>query len=133
MEATSNITPMPENNDTTVLENRFNYIINKINLLKNDTIYDGMLTYNYSRAKLDLYKYYKQATLGDCDITEPSIDDTEAYSKWSAWNEAKNVTKKDAMISYINIYESHLGKINDLRINDLEQKLALLLQSSNTV
>ena len=133
MERTSNINPMPENTDTTVLENRFNYIINKINLLKNDNMYEGMLTYNYSNAKLDLYKYYKQATVGDCDIPEPSIDDKEAYSKWSAWNEAKNVSKKDAMISYINIYESHLGKINELRISDLEQKLALLLHTSITV
>ena len=133
MELTSNIIPMPEKTDTTVLENRFNYIINKINLLKNDTIYEGMLTYNYSSAKLDLYKYYKQVTVGDCDIPEPSIYDTEAYSKWSAWNEAKNVTKKDAMTSYINIYESHLGKINEIRINELEQKLELLLQSGNTV
>jgi acyl-CoA-binding protein len=131
MESTSNINPMPENN--TDLENRFNHIINKINLLKNNTIYDGMLTYNYSSAKLDLYKYYKQATIGDCDVQEHSIDDKEAYSKWSAWNEAKNVSKKDAMTSYINIYESHLGKINEIRINDLEQKLELLLQSSNNL
>jgi acyl-CoA-binding protein len=133
MEATSNITPMLENTDITVLENRFNYIINKINLLKKDNIYEDMLTYNYSRAKLDLYKYYKQATIGDCDIPEPSIEDKEAYNKWNAWNEAKNVTKKDAMTSYINIYETHLGKINEIRINDLEQKLELLLQSCNSL
>lgn len=114
--------------DTMILENRFNYIVNKINLLKNDSLYNDMLNFNPS-IKLGLYKYYKQATIGDCDIEEPSIDDRDVYSKWSAWNEAKNCTKKDSMISYINIYESHLAKINEIRINQIE----LLLNTSNMI
>lgn len=114
--------------DSVILENRFNYIVNKINLLKNDNLYKDMLNLNPS-IKLGLYKYYKQATIGDCDIEEPTIDDTDVYSKWSAWNEAKNVTKKDSMISYINIYESHLAKINEIRINQIE----LLLNTSNMI
>ena len=135
MDLTSNINPTSSNtnvNDITNIETRFNYIINKINLLKDDSKYEDMLTYNYSYAKLDLYKYYKQATIGDCNIPAPSIDNKDEYRKWSSWNEAKNVSKKDAMTSYINIYEAHLGKINEIRINDLERKLEMLLNNTAT-
>ena len=114
-----------------VIEKRFNSVLNKINLLKNDSNYEEMLKYN-PRIKLDLYKYYKQATIGDCNIAEPSYDNKDEYGKWSAWNEAFNVNKKDAMISYINIYESHLVKINEIRINDIEKKLELLLNNATS-
>lgn len=125
MELTSNIISI-------AIENRFNFIINKINLLRNDNTFDEILNNNNSRTKLDLYKYYKQAKVGDCYVEQPSTENIDEYRKWSSWNEAKNVNKIDAMTSYINIYELYLARINEIRINQLENKIELLLNANTS-
>jgi acyl-CoA-binding protein len=115
---------------------RFNYITNNINAIKNNTDYDYLLNSKLN-INLSLYKYYKQATIGDCNIPEPSKENINEYAKWNAWKEVQGVEKRFAMGSYISIYEHYLGTINEVRINNLEKKLELLLQlnanSSNAI
>ena len=123
---------LTSNNISIAIENRFNFIINKINLLRNDITFDEILNNNNSRTKLDLYKYYKQATVGDCYVEQPSTENMDEYRKWSSWNEAKNVNKIDAMTSYINIYELYLARINEIRINQLENKIEMLLNANTS-
>lgn len=52
--------------------------------------------------KLKLYAYYKQATHGPNDTPKPRFYQiVEAY-KWDAWRKLGNMSKEDAMLSYIN-------------------------------
>ncbi len=51
--------------------------------------------------KLNLYKYFKQATEGDVDISRPGIFNIEGRAKWDAWNAAKGLSKDEAMQHYI--------------------------------
>jgi diazepam-binding inhibitor (GABA receptor modulating acyl-CoA-binding protein) len=56
--------------------------------------------------KLEFYKYYKQATVGDCNISIPWPIYFEETAKWKAWSEVKGLTKEEAMQEYINLYNS---------------------------
>lgn len=48
-----------------------------------------------------LYKYYKQSTIGDCNIRRPTgFLDIKNKAKWDAWNEIKGMSKIDSMINY---------------------------------
>ena len=51
--------------------------------------------------KLYLYKYYKQATLGDNNTEKPGFFDFVGKAKWDAWNSIKGTSKNDAMHEYI--------------------------------
>jgi small subunit ribosomal protein S27Ae len=50
---------------------------------------------------LTLYKYYKQATIGDCNTARPSLFDMTGKAKWDAWNSLKGVSQKEAETKYI--------------------------------
>ena len=55
--------------------------------------------------KLDLYKWYKQATVGDCNTERP----TGVFwtsRKWDAWYEVRGTSKADAEAKYIAKVES---------------------------
>ncbi len=56
--------------------------------------------------KLNMYKYYKQATVGDCNIAEPWSVYFEAHAKWDAWNGIRGMTKEEAMQNYIDLYKT---------------------------
>ncbi|KAM3866066.1 acyl-CoA-binding domain-containing protein 5-B [Diretmus argenteus] len=46
--------------------------------------------------------YYKQATLGPCNIPRPSgFWDTRGKAKWDAWSSLGNMTKEEAMLNYV--------------------------------
>jgi len=56
--------------------------------------------------KLDFYKYYKQATCGDCNIEKPWVIYYKQYAKWEAWNSVKGMDVEAAKEMYIkNYYE----------------------------
>jgi diazepam-binding inhibitor (GABA receptor modulating acyl-CoA-binding protein) len=57
--------------------------------------------------KLDMYKYFKQATVGDCNIAEPWTVYFEAHAKWKAWNDVRGMSKEDAMKNYIELYNTY--------------------------
>jgi diazepam-binding inhibitor (GABA receptor modulating acyl-CoA-binding protein) len=58
--------------------------------------------------KLDFYKFYKQATMGDCNIIEPYSIFFREHAKWKAWNSIKGMTTEDAMREYINYYNNYI-------------------------
>lgn len=58
--------------------------------------------------KLDFYKYYKQATEGDCNIPEPYTIYFKAHAKWAAWKSLTGMANEDAMLEYINYYKNYI-------------------------
>jgi acyl-CoA-binding protein len=58
--------------------------------------------------KLDFYKYYKQATVGDCNIPEPYTIYYIAHAKWAAWKSLEGMAIEDAMREYINYYKNYI-------------------------
>ncbi|KAI4498980.1 hypothetical protein M0802_005846 [Mischocyttarus mexicanus] len=59
---------------------------------------------------LEVYAYFKQATIGDCNIPKPGLFDVKGKAKWQYWNNKKGVSMDDAKRAYIE------------RVNDLLQK-----------
>jgi len=53
--------------------------------------------------KLKVYALYKQATIGDINISQPWAVQIEARAKWEAWNALKGKSKEAAMQEYIDI------------------------------
>lgn len=52
--------------------------------------------------KLEFYKFYKQATVGDADpAKEPSMFQFVERAKWTAWNGIKGTSKIDAEEKYV--------------------------------
>lgn len=54
--------------------------------------------------KLNFYKYYKQATIGDCNLPQPWAIQLEARAKWDAWNSVRGISRENAMFSYCELY-----------------------------
>lgn len=50
---------------------------------------------------LELYGYYKQATVGDNQTNKPSWFDMKATAKWHAWMKLYGMPSKVAMAKYI--------------------------------
>lgn len=53
--------------------------------------------------KLVFYKYYKQATVGDCNTPPPSILNVSAKSMHKAWTEVSGMTKEEAKQKYVEV------------------------------
>ena len=58
--------------------------------------------------KLDFYKFYKQATMGDCTTSEPYSIFFRDHAKWKAWDSIKGMSTEDAMKEYINHYNCYI-------------------------
>ncbi|XP_029385214.1 acyl-CoA-binding domain-containing protein 5A isoform X2 [Echeneis naucrates] len=50
---------------------------------------------------LKFYSYYKQATVGACNIPRPSFWDAVGKAKWDAWDSLGNMSKEEAMAAYV--------------------------------
>ncbi|XP_067825054.1 acyl-CoA-binding domain-containing protein 5-like isoform X2 [Heptranchias perlo] len=50
---------------------------------------------------LKFYSYYKQATVGPCSISRPGFWDPIGRIKWDAWKTLGNMSKKEAMTTYV--------------------------------
>ena len=75
-------------------------------------IVSQMKQHTTNEEKLDLYKYYKQATIGDINIPQPGFLDFTGKAKWNAWNSVKGTTSENAMKMYIKIVNLLLSKNN---------------------
>lgn len=51
--------------------------------------------------KLDVYKYYKQSTNGNCNIPKPSYLNIKEYKKWTAWNSILGMSQEESVEKYI--------------------------------
>jgi diazepam-binding inhibitor (GABA receptor modulating acyl-CoA-binding protein) len=68
--------------------------------------------YNLSdNVKLEFYKYYKQATVGDCNKERPWAIYLKNCSKWDAWNSIKGMSSEDAKNNYIDCYYSYIVSV----------------------
>lgn len=72
-----------------------------------------------SETKLKYYKYYKQATAGNVQGSQPWAVQLEARAKWDAWNSVKGLSKEEAKKEYIKLvvldnanWENHSTMIN---------------------
>jgi len=54
---------------------------------------------------LEFYGYYKQATVGDCNIEEP--EDEEKKARYNAWKSKAGLTADDAKAYYIEVYKKY--------------------------
>ena len=59
-----------------------------------------------NNTKLKFYKYYKQATVGNCNTTQPSLFDLKNKAKWEAWNSLKDMSSEKAKCLYITLLQS---------------------------
>jgi len=59
---------------------------------------------------LELYKYYKQASVGDCNTDRPGMLDFKGKAKWDAWNGLKGTAKEDAMTKYVQLADQMVEK-----------------------
>ena len=51
--------------------------------------------------KLDLYKFYKQATEGDVKGSQPYMVQVTNRSKWDAWKTVEGTSAEDARQGYV--------------------------------
>ncbi|ETW18171.1 hypothetical protein PFAG_02665 [Plasmodium falciparum Santa Lucia] len=78
------------------MEDLFQASVNYVNSLPNNRPLSV-------ETKLDLYKYYKQSTVGNCNIKEPSYFQYADKKKYEAWKSIENLNKEDAKKRYIEI------------------------------
>jgi len=82
------------------IASEFECILRNIKNIDMDSISDTI--------KLDLYKFYKQATEGDCNIPKPYAIYFKENAKWVAWDSIRGMSKDDAMKEYINYYNKYV-------------------------
>lgn len=61
---------------------------------------------------LYLYKYYKQATVGDINIKKPSILNLNKHARWKIWESVKGTSKYDSEVKYIKFVNELIKKYN---------------------
>ena len=59
---------------------------------------------------LELYKYYKQATVGDNNTPKPGLLELTSKSKWNAWDSVKGVSKHNSEVEYIKLVNVMIKK-----------------------
>lgn len=50
---------------------------------------------------LDLYAFYKQGVVGDCNVQKPGIFQMTSRAKWSAWDHLRGMSNDEAMQKYV--------------------------------
>ncbi|XP_033837834.2 acyl-CoA-binding domain-containing protein 5A-like [Periophthalmus magnuspinnatus] len=110
----------PEEEDGYSLEEKFDAAVKVIWTLPEDGPFqpsDDMM--------LMFYSYYKQATLGPCNIPRPTgFWDTRGKAKWDAWSALGNMTREEAMMKYVEDIQLILETIPiSSEVTELVQKL----------
>lgn len=90
------------------LKEEFDFAVSQIRLSKGSKSGNGPT----NEEKLLFYKYYKQATEGDCKGTQPWAVNYEARAKWDAWDSVRGLSKEDAMRKYCELYLDISQKYN---------------------
>lgn len=76
------------------MEETFNLSVDLIKTLSKDLSKDELAS---------VYKYYKQAKIGDININKPLFFNVKESAKWEAWNSVKGLSREEAMNEYINL------------------------------
>ena len=74
--------------------------------------YDNITTIS-NDDKLEMYKYYKQATCGNNNTDKPYFYQIKEAAKWNAWTSIYNMSIEDAMINYIKTFNTIKKNINN--------------------
>lgn len=82
-----------------IMQTRFNAAAEKAKTLSNAD----------NDALLSLYKYFKQATVGDVNTERPGMMDFKGKAKWDAWNSVKGTSKETAQQEYVSLVEKLSG------------------------
>ena len=56
--------------------------------------------------KLEMYKYYKQATCGNNNTDKPYFYQLEEVAKWNAWTSIHDMLEGEAMVNYIKTFKT---------------------------
>jgi len=83
----------------TDLEEKFNESVNKVNKLEEKPSNEILLK---------LYGLYKQVTVGNINIPQPSFFNYKLSEKWKSWNECKDIETEKAQQKYIDIVNSFI-------------------------
>jgi diazepam-binding inhibitor (GABA receptor modulator, acyl-CoA-binding protein) len=59
---------------------------------------------------LDLYKYYKQATVGDNNTSRPGMLNLSGGKKWDAWDSVKGTSTHNSEVEYIKLVNQMIKK-----------------------
>jgi diazepam-binding inhibitor (GABA receptor modulating acyl-CoA-binding protein) len=71
---------------------------------------NGLAAQPTDEERLNLYKYYKQVTVGDCNTSRPGMFDMAGKYKWDAWNSVKGMTTEEAEQKYIELAREMIAK-----------------------
>jgi len=89
-------------------------------MIRHQIVYDDELTRDFKEytekvlelkgvpqeTKLEFYAYYKQATVGPCNVDKPGMFDFRGQAKHHAWKELGDLSQNDAMLMYIDLFNS---------------------------
>ena len=59
---------------------------------------------------LELYGYFKQATVGDCKTVQPNYLNFKEYKKWESWKSQLGTDEYTAKILYVKKVQTLLNK-----------------------
>ncbi|XP_064648098.1 acyl-CoA-binding protein-like [Lineus longissimus] len=59
---------------------------------------------------LELYSFYKQATMGDVTTERPMFLDFKGRKKWDSWYEKRGIPATQAKIQYVAVVKALTGK-----------------------
>lgn len=59
---------------------------------------------------LDLYGWFKQASVGDVNTDRPGMFDLKGKYKWDNWNSRKGASKDEAEKAYIELVQQIMEK-----------------------
>lgn len=62
---------------------------------------------------LELYAWFKQATVGDCNTARPGMFDLKGKYKWDKWNGLQGTTKENAEKKYIETAKRLIAKYSN--------------------
>ncbi|XP_069808826.1 acyl-CoA-binding domain-containing protein 4 [Dendropsophus ebraccatus] len=99
---------MGTDQDETGYQRQFNAAVSVIQSLPKNGAYRP----SYEEM-LRFYSYYKQATVGPCNIARPGFWDPIGKYKWDAWSKLGAMTQEDAMCAYIRQMKMVAQKIID--------------------
>ncbi|XP_040291302.1 acyl-CoA-binding domain-containing protein 4 isoform X1 [Bufo bufo] len=99
---------MGTDQDETGYRRQFNAAVSVIQSLPKDGAYRP----SYEEM-LRFYGYYKQATVGPCNISRPPFWDPIGKYKWDAWSKLGAMSQEDAMCAYIREMKIIAQKIID--------------------
>jgi len=80
---------------------------------------------------LMFYSFYKQATLGPCNLQKPSFWDVINRAKWSAWSDLGNMSSTEAMNRYVEEIKKAWFQRKKLKKGDNDNVLRKSFRSLN--